>query len=547
MSKKPSKTSDAKAKAKQIASLQSAVKGAKTPEDQKAALDALNAAQPGNTLSSLKVQPIDSSTAWQGSKTSGTTIGDAREIRAAQIDPVTNAQTTHIGPVERVTAPDLGTAAQSTAAVQDPTTNYAASTIDRSGDAEYRAQQMALARGLEARAAGTGPSIASLQLQQAFDRMIANQRSAAMAVRGINPALAARMAALQAGDTMQQTAMQTAIARIQEQNDAAAQLGTVVTQGRTADQAIAGAQATLNDQAAAANAAAANRRGEVNAGLVQQTSLANQAATNQRTVDQADYGTRTALANQLATNTAATNQASLDQQVNLTNAGAANTRAVDQAQIDQQAAIANQNAVNTRNIDQGQIAGGISQAGIAAAATEAAAQTAANAGITIGAGNNQAGVTEAAIQAGTATNNAGAAGTAAGQNAATGAQAGVNSNNAGIVGSVINAGGAAITGGGADIRSDKRAKKGILPAADKMQDFLDKLGAAQFEYKNKKRDGKGKQFGVMAQDLEKSEVGKTLVKEDSGGKMIDFKRGLGAVLAAQASINKRMAALEARK
>jgi hypothetical protein len=119
--------------------------------------------------------------------------------------------------------------------------------------------------------------------------------------------------------------------------------------------------------------------------------------------------------------------------------------------------------------------------------------------------------------------------------------------------------GAAMT---AAMVSDKRAKKGIKAtkgeatralermagSGSKEREMLDKLQAYQYKYKHEGESG-SPQMGIMAQDLEKSRLGKQMVVQDevTGLKMVDFGRGFGALLASQAELNKRLKAIEATK
>lgn len=95
-------------------------------------------------------------------------------------------------------------------------------------------------------------------------------------------------------------------------------------------------------------------------------------------------------------------------------------------------------------------------------------------------------------------------------------------------------------------KSDKAAKKNIKKAGKDMDSFLSALSASKYNYKDESQAGtfKGDNYGVMAQDLEKSEVGKTLVEDTPNGKMVDTKKGFGAVLAAQSRMHERVAGLE---
>lgn len=99
---------------------------------------------------------------------------------------------------------------------------------------------------------------------------------------------------------------------------------------------------------------------------------------------------------------------------------------------------------------------------------------------------------------------------------------------------------------GAAALSDKTAKKNIKKASKDMDGFLSALSASKYKYKDETQEGafKGDNYGVMAQDLEKSEVGKTLVDTTPNGKMVDTKKGFGAVLAAQSRLHERLAGLE---
>jgi hypothetical protein len=53
-------------------------------------------------------------------------------------------------------------------------------------------------------------------------------------------------------------------------------------------------------------------------------------------------------------------------------------------------------------------------------------------------------------------------------------------------------------------------------------------------------------LGVMAQDLEKTTLGKQFVRDTPAGKLVDMGQGLAAILASQSYLNDRMKRLEAR-
>lgn len=108
------------------------------------------------------------------------------------------------------------------------------------------------------------------------------------------------------------------------------------------------------------------------------------------------------------------------------------------------------------------------------------------------------------------------------------------------VGGLISAGGQAV---GAAAMSDERLKKNIKDADAAIDAFLRQTGAHQYEYKDKKH-GAGRYVSPMAQELEKTDIGKSMVIETPEGKMVDYGRGLGAILAAQSRLARRLDGLE---
>lgn len=115
----------------------------------------------------------------------------------------------------------------------------------------------------------------------------------------------------------------------------------------------------------------------------------------------------------------------------------------------------------------------------------------------------------------------------------------------GISGMIQGAGQAAMMAMG----SDKNMKKDIKSNSKKVDSFLDQLKAREYNYKNPNEKGasSGKKSGIMAQDLEKSEIGKNIVKNIDGKKMISIPDSVSAVLAAQARLNERLSKLEKSK
>ncbi len=122
--------------------------------------------------------------------------------------------------------------------------------------------------------------------------------------------------------------------------------------------------------------------------------------------------------------------------------------------------------------------------------------------------------------------------TATGQQAASQAQAG-------LLGGVIG-------GVGAAMGSDKNMKKDVKDSSKDVNKFLDALSSKKYKYKDDSEAGTapGQRYGIMAQDLEKSPMGKSFVQEINGNKMVDTVQGFGAVLAAQSELHKRLKELE---
>lgn len=110
------------------------------------------------------------------------------------------------------------------------------------------------------------------------------------------------------------------------------------------------------------------------------------------------------------------------------------------------------------------------------------------------------------------------------------------------IGSTVAAAAAAAPG------SDKNMKKNIEePSKDKMQKFLDALKAYEYEYKEPDMPGagEGKFISPMAQDMEKSELGKGMVIDTPEGKRVDYARAGGLMLGVASMLNERMDDLEA--
>ncbi|MGE3681951.1 MAG: tail fiber domain-containing protein [Bdellovibrionales bacterium] len=80
--------------------------------------------------------------------------------------------------------------------------------------------------------------------------------------------------------------------------------------------------------------------------------------------------------------------------------------------------------------------------------------------------------------------------------------------------------------------SDERLKTNVTPVSKReLQEMRSHLKAYRFNYKDEKY-GEGDWLGVMAQDLEKSKLGRSLVVEDAyGHKMLDLRKVMSLFLA----------------
>lgn len=92
--------------------------------------------------------------------------------------------------------------------------------------------------------------------------------------------------------------------------------------------------------------------------------------------------------------------------------------------------------------------------------------------------------------------------------------------------------------------SDRSQKTDVTEGGGQVQSFLDALNAHQYQYKNPERDGEGTHFSVMAQELEKTPVGKRAVIQTPNGKMVNYAALQPSILASMALLNKRLNKLE---
>ena len=92
--------------------------------------------------------------------------------------------------------------------------------------------------------------------------------------------------------------------------------------------------------------------------------------------------------------------------------------------------------------------------------------------------------------------------------------------------------------GGMAAFSDENLKDDVKNADKDADDMVGSLKAKTYSYKDDPK--KEKRLGILAQDLEKSPMGKAMVIETPKGKAFDMAKALSAVLAVQATLDKRL-------
>lgn len=95
--------------------------------------------------------------------------------------------------------------------------------------------------------------------------------------------------------------------------------------------------------------------------------------------------------------------------------------------------------------------------------------------------------------------------------------------------------------------SDESQKE--LSSDAKIKEYLDNLHPYDYNYKEPDLPGRGhgRYVSPMAQEFEKSELGKTAVQQTSQGKMVDYGKLLGTMAAADAYLNERLNKIEGKK
>lgn len=94
--------------------------------------------------------------------------------------------------------------------------------------------------------------------------------------------------------------------------------------------------------------------------------------------------------------------------------------------------------------------------------------------------------------------------------------------------------------------SDRNAKKDIKPGDAKLTEFLDAINGYTYKYKEGRDLPTGERTSPMAQDLEKSSLGNAFVQDTEKGKVVDYGKGLGTMLAAMGQLHNRLKKVEGK-
>jgi hypothetical protein len=428
---------------------------------------------------------------------------------------------------------------------------------------DLRAKEIAAAEGI-----GTAPSAAMSQFQAGQSQVVRDQLAMAERARGSERAGARREAMIAAGaqgaqgnlaaaslaaseEQAKRVAAAAALTGIRSQDvtsstnaatikaqqaNLQAQLDAAISQGNTAAiNAIQSQQATLDLEAQKASVSAGLTQQGTQAGLAtanlsaeQQKAVADAAARNKAAADYAasvNTAANQAAQNQTSasvTNAGATTKAAADY-ATATNTAAQNFAAANTATSQSNASLTQKQASDTMTAEQAaktatasnQLAAGVANAGNDLA-TKQLQTTGSNAALTTGvnATNTQADTSRTVVDANKSQSDASA------------------KRDAALIGA------AAV---GAAALSDVRAKEDIkkIPPGE-MQDLAAHLNAYTFSYKPGFADGGEREHAsAMAQELEKSALGKKFVNTGPDGlKRIDS-MGLAAVMAAAAASSMR--------
>lgn len=101
-------------------------------------------------------------------------------------------------------------------------------------------------------------------------------------------------------------------------------------------------------------------------------------------------------------------------------------------------------------------------------------------------------------------------------------------------------------GFGGMIASDRKLKKNVRAGAEAADEFMSSMKPRTFRYKDRKF-GEGEHLGVMAQDMERSTIGRGVVTKTPHGKMLNMRKLQSGLVASVVRLNDRLRELEKGK
>lgn len=384
-----------------------------------------------------------------------------------------------------------------------------AAQIDTGAQEEFRQRQIALADQLAAQARGEGPSLASMQLQEGRDANIAQAMALAASQRGQTAGQGLRQIAEQATQATSQAAADAARARVAEQLAAREQLAGVAQTGRAADIGLATDQAALEQEEAIRQAELAQSAAGSNLESALETQRLKDAMSQFHTGAELGLGLEEREAARDLERLKAEQELGVQGVAQKAYEGASGRRGSLLAGIGEGIASVFSDVTLKKNIKDG-------EDGVMDMLDRVNADS--NAPMTNG--HRRLGKSIGKMSA------------------PLGDMIGMGGDGGGgfmkMLGSLV---------GGAAAASDRDLKKNLEEDPEKLDEFLNAIKAYEYEYKDKEH-GEGKYISPMAQDLEKSEIGKSMVLDTPEGKMVDYGRAAGSMLAATAMLNNKVDDLE---
>jgi hypothetical protein len=105
-------------------------------------------------------------------------------------------------------------------------------------------------------------------------------------------------------------------------------------------------------------------------------------------------------------------------------------------------------------------------------------------------------------------------------------------------------GGGAMLGAGALAHSDVEAKREFSDPAPAIEEFLQSAEPSEYAYKPEFQGsplgGEGRYVSPMAQGLEQSAIGRSMVVDTPAGKVVDYGKSFGALLGSLSHLNKKL-------